>query len=161
MSHLSIIVPTYNRLERLKRVLAGLESQSYDPASFQVIVVSDGSTDGTAEFLSTASYSFDLQPVLQENQGVAVARNNGIAAADGDLLLFIDDDVVPKPELVAEHLACHQTYGEKTVVLGPMLSPPDFQMSPWVNWEQAMLVKQYNAMVNGVYEPTSRQFYNR
>ena len=159
MPLLSIIVPTYNRQERLKRVLAGLANQSVNPEDFQVIVVSDGSSDGTNEYLQGATFPFALQPILQKNQGVAAARNAGVAAAEADLLLFIDDDVVPQPELVSEHLAWHERFGPDTVVLGPMLSPPDFAMSPWVDWEQAMLVKQYDAMVQGVYEPTSRQFY--
>ena len=159
MPRLSIVIPTYNRLERLQRVLSALEAQTIEPTTFQVVVVSDGSSDGTAEFLQSASYRYALKPIMQANQGVAVARNNGVAATESELVLFIDDDVIPQPQLVAEHLGCHDTYGANTVVLGPMLSPPDYEMSPWVAWEQAMLVKQYDAMVQGVYEPTSRQFY--
>jgi GT2 family glycosyltransferase len=74
-------------------------------------------------------------------------------------VVFIDDDVVPTPALIAEHIRIHAEQAADVVVLGPMLSPPDFLMSPWVRWEQAMLMKQYDAMVAGRWRPSPRQFY--
>lgn len=159
MIKVSIVIPTYNRLARLKRVLAGLEQQTVPPGSFEVVVVSDGSTDGTDRFLSQYTGELRLVPVLQPNRGVAAARNNGFRQAGGDLIIFIDDDVVPTPALVAEHLRSHGDDIERVVVLGPMLTPPDFTLSPWVRWEQAMLEKQYRAMISGEWAPTARQFY--
>lgn len=163
MTYLSIILPTYNRLDRLQRVIAGLEKQTYPLTKFEVVVVSDGASDGTNEYLqymmANAVSPLNLQPVLQENQGVAAARNNGLKHAKGQYVLFIDDDVVPEPQLLAEHMNWHQKYGDNTVVLGPMLTPPTFAMQPWVMWEQRMLEKQYRAMLDGDWEPTARQFY--
>ena len=160
---LSIILPTYNRLARLQRVLAGLARQTSSLAEAEVIVVSDGSTDGTNEWLTDAaaasSRPLRLAPIIQANQGVAAARNAGLVRATGELVLFIDDDVAPAPQLVAEHLATHAAEGEGVIVLGPMLTPADFKMQPWVRWEQAMLVKQYTDMVAGHWAPTARQFY--
>ena len=159
MIKLSVVIPTYNRLNQLKRVLTGLEDQTCSPADFEVVVVSDGSSDGTNEFLQRAATPLQLVSVLQANQGVAAARNQGVAQAQGDLVLFIDDDVVPTPQLIAEHLRFHEAHQEDVVVLGPMLTPLDIQLSPWTQWEQDMLVKQYEAMINGSWEPTARQFY--
>lgn len=158
---LSIILPTYNRLARLQRVLSGLERQTYPLAEAEVIVISDGSSDGTNEWLAAAGphTCLRLVPILQANQGVAAARNAGLARATGDLVLFIDDDVVPAPQLIAEHLAPHAAHGDGVVVLGPMLTPPDFHMQAWVRWEQEMLAKQYADMVAGHWAPTARQFY--
>jgi len=95
----------------------------------------------------------------QENAGPAAARNRGIELATGAIVLFVDDDVVAHPHLIEQHVARHDLDGEGTVVIGPMLTPDDFTMSPWVQWEQAMLYKQYAAMERGEWEPTSRQFY--
>ncbi|MEM7118010.1 MAG: glycosyltransferase family 2 protein [Chloroflexota bacterium] len=163
MTHISVIVPTYNRLDRLQRVLAALEKQTYPLDQFEVIVVSDGASDGTNEYLTTVTETgatpLNLRPVLQENQGVAVARNNGIKQASSPLVLFVDDDVVPEPQMVQEHVNWHETHGEGVIVLGPMLTPPDFEMKPWVLWEQKMLEKQYHAMLTGIFTPTARQFY--
>ncbi len=159
MTPLSVIIPTYNRLDRLKRVLAALEQQSYPLDQVEVVVVSDGSTDGTNEYLETIETPLKVVPVVQPNRGVAAARNHGLERASGEIALFLDDDVVPTPELIAEHLRIHRQESGDVVVLGPMLSPPDFELSPWVRWEQAMLVKQYDAMSTGRWKPTPRQFY--
>ncbi|MCA9978845.1 MAG: glycosyltransferase family 2 protein, partial [Anaerolineales bacterium] len=79
MVELSVVVPTYNRLDRLKQVVEALEVQTYPHEHFEVIVVSDGSTDGTNEFLLNMETSLNLRPIIQENQGVAVVRNRGLA----------------------------------------------------------------------------------
>jgi glycosyltransferase involved in cell wall biosynthesis len=159
MSSISVIIPTYNRLDRLKRVLAGLEIQSYAINDFEVVVVSDGSSDGTDAYLRSLVTPLHLHVVTQPNQGVAVARNNGLQIITSDLVLFIDDDVVPAPWLIAEHVRTHATQADDIIVLGPMLTPGNFVMSPWVRWEQAMLTKQYDAMHAGKYAPSARQFY--
>jgi GT2 family glycosyltransferase len=155
----SVVLPTFNRLPRLRRVLAGLERQSYPLDALEVIVVSDGSTDGTHDYLRSLATSLRLRLAVQENSGPAAARNLGVAQASGDIVLFIDDDVVPEPTLLAEHLRAHRQHGDNVVVLGPMLTPADFVMLPWVRWEQAMLAKQYTAMQAGRWEPSARQFY--
>lgn len=159
MKRISVVIPTFNRLNQLKQVLTGLEKQTYPLEKFEVVVVSDGSSDGTNAFLEALETPLDLVPVFQANQGVATARNQGFKQANGELVLFIDDDVVPAPQLVAEHVQEHDAHQANIVVLGPMLSPPDFRLSPWTRWEQAMLVKQYDMMNAGAWEPTARQFY--
>ena len=163
MTRVSVIVPTYNRLDRLKRVLDGFEKQTYSLANFEMVVVSDGSSDGTDDYLRTLQTPLRLTPVFQPNQGVAVARNQGLQRATSELILFVDDDVVPTPQLIEEHLRYHDAHGPShdLVVMGPMLTPApeDFKMAPWVQWEQAMLMKQYDDMIAGRWEPTARQFY--
>jgi GT2 family glycosyltransferase len=155
----SVIIPTYNRLAQLRQVLNGLENQTCSRDDFEVLVVSDGSSDGTDEYLRTFHYAHRLRTLFQTNQGVASARNHGVAQAEADIILFIDDDVVPVPGLIEEHLCFHREYGERAVVIGPMLAPPGFKMSPWVRWEVETLAEQYRDMVAGKWQPTARQFY--
>jgi glycosyltransferase involved in cell wall biosynthesis len=155
----SIILPTYNRLDRLQRVIAAIRAQTVDHDQFELIVVSDGSQDGTDAYLAQLALPFQFTAVFQQNQGVAATRNHGLEKATGELVLFVDDDVVPSPQLLAEHLKSHAQYGGQAVVMGPMLTPPDFDMAPWVLWEQAMLEKQYRSMIEGHWQPTARQFY--
>jgi GT2 family glycosyltransferase len=156
----SVVIPTYNRLPRLRRVLEALREQvSVGDEHVEIIVISDGSEDGTDEYLASGETPVPIRFARQRNQGAAAARNHGIALARGEFVLFIDDDVVPLPGLVAEHLAVHREEGGNTVVLGPMLTPKDHNCSPWVAYEQAMLYKQYRAMRRGEWEPTARQFY--
>ncbi|MEZ4593164.1 MAG: glycosyltransferase family 2 protein [Chloroflexota bacterium] len=157
---ISLVIPTYNRLDSLKRVLSGLENQiDVSLSDFEVIVISDGATDDTNEYLTTLVTPLNLVPILQKNGGAAAARNSGIKAASGELILFLDDDVFPTPRLIAEHLDVQGKYAENVAVLGPMRTPSDFDMAPWVLWEQAMLEKQYTAMREGEWEPTARQFF--
>jgi glycosyltransferase involved in cell wall biosynthesis len=154
---LSIVLPTFNRRRRLERVLAGLDRQTVELSSFEAIVVDDGSTDDTAAWLASNSQrAYGLRHVRQQNAGPAKARNRGISAAQGELILFIDDDVEPTPELIAEHLRSHEE--PDVVVLGPLASLEHYAQ-PWVAWEQAKLEAQYASMLRGDWAPTFRQFW--
>jgi GT2 family glycosyltransferase len=159
MALISVVVPTFDRLPRLQRVLGGLAAQTVERDRFEVVVVSDGSTDGTDEYLRSGATPVPVRAISQPNSGPAVARNRGVAHSTTDLVLFLDDDVVPDPRLIEEHLRSHEALGERAVVLGPMLTPDDADLAPWVRWEQVMLTKQYDAMQRGDWEPTARQFY--
>jgi GT2 family glycosyltransferase len=155
----SVVIPTYNRVERLGRVLGALAGQSLPPDQFEVVVVSDGSTDGTDEYLNSRRAPLATVAVFQPNAGPAAARNHGVEMARAQLVLFVDDDVVAAPDLIEQHVRSHKRDEAGLVVIGPMLSPPDFTLSAWIRWEQAMLYKQYEAMERGDWEPTFRQFY--
>jgi GT2 family glycosyltransferase len=123
------------------------------------VVVSDGSSDGTDEYLRKASYPFHLVFVSQPNSGPAAARNEGTTRASGDIILFIDDDVVADPHLVSRHSEAHRALGEGGVVIGPMLTPDGVRLGRYARWEQAMLYKQYDSMSAGRFAATFRQFY--
>lgn len=144
---LSVVIPTYNRCGPVLRTLAALDHQTTTSPSgrsfdFEVIVVSDGSSDGTVEALERLDPGFPLTVVDQLNAGPSRARNAGVARATGDIVLFIDDDVVPEPECAGVHFDRHAVRDD-VVVIGPMLTPPDHDMSPWVAWEQHQLEKWY------------------
>jgi GT2 family glycosyltransferase len=153
-------MPTFNRLDRLPRVLDAIERQTLGHERYEVVVVSDGSTDGTDEYLATRSTrpGSVIRFVTQPNGGPSAARNRGIEEARGKHVVFVDDDIVADPHLLERHLAA-QLSGGSVVAMGPMLIPDDFELSPWVRWEQDVLYKQYDAMRDGHYEPTFRQFY--
>ena len=153
----SVIIPTYNRKDRLAIVLGGLDRQTAPPEAFEVVIVDDGSSDGTTEWISAQRRRYAIRGIRQANGGPARARNAAIAAAEGSLLLFIDDDIEPTPPLVAEHLASHDAEA-KIVVTGPMASLPHYRQ-PWVAWEQAKIEAQYAAMERGDWHPTYRQFW--
>lgn len=155
----SVVVPTFNRLGRLRHVIAGLEQQAYPSDAYEVVVVSDGSTDGTDAYLETLNSTMRLHWLSQANRGPAAARNAGVEKAIGEFIVFIDDDVVPEPQLLEEHARSHQEAGRDAVVLGPLLTPEGFEMAPWVRWEQEMLMKQYRALLRGDWPASARQFY--
>ena len=150
--NLSVIIPTFNRKDSLRRTLEGLERQKFPLGDFEVIVVSDGSTDGTEEWLSdyAAQSAMAVRPIFQENSGPSAARNRGIAEAKGKIIVFLDDDVEPVPEFLERH-AAHHLIDEKAVVLGPM--SPDIKNCQnellWIAWEHAKLQQTYDLFRSG------------
>lgn len=155
----SVIVPTYNRRNQLHRTLLGLAAQQLPDHRFETIVISDGSTDGTNEYLRGGATPLPVVALDQENAGPAAARNRGIQAARAELIVFVDDDIVPAPGLIAGHLSAHESQGDDLISIGPMLTPLDVELSPWVSWEQRMLEKQYDLIRSGTFEVSARQFY--
>lgn len=158
MPRVSLVVPTFNRCESLRRLLDALAGQTYPVTDFEVVVVDDGSTDGTNQMLDQLEPPYALHRLWQANCGPALARNRGVAAARGELIIFLDDDVEPLPELVAEHVAAHGDASD-LVVIGPMSPPSEWPRPVWVRWEEEMLLAQYRAMLVGEYPCTARQFY--
>jgi len=159
---LSVVIPTYNRRERLHNVLEHLDAQhTSTPAghefSFEVIAVSDGSTDGTAAMLDKYVARFELRVLDQNNGGPAAARNAGIEAARADIVVFLDDDVFPEPKWLAAHMHAHLGQDD-LVVVGPMLTPQHVPLKPWIRWEQYQLEKQYDRFREGE-SLFPRQFY--
>ena len=155
----SVVIPTYNRLGRLRHVISALEQQEFPAEEYEIVVVSDGSSDGTEDYLNGLRPEKNVRCFSQANQGPAAARNFGVDKAIGEYVVFIDDDVVAQPPLLAEHMRAHREAGREVVVFGPLLSPEDFDMAPWVRWEQEMLMKQYRALLAGLWQPSARQFY--
>lgn len=87
----SVIIPTYQRLETLPRAIDSVLSQSFN--DFELIVVDDGSSDGTAEYLKQLQEKEPrLRVIQQENHGVSAARNHAIEVANGKWLAFLDSD---------------------------------------------------------------------
>ena len=136
---ISVIIPTYNRLEVLRRTLQ-LYGQQQDMAGrFEMLVVDDGSTDGTAAFLADIgprlSYSMRWQ-VMAANSGPSVARNHAMADARGRLLFFTGDDILPSPRLLAEHLHWHdKRYPQAEVgVLGQVRWAEELSPTPFMRW---------------------------
>jgi len=102
----SVVIPTYNRRPILEKCLVALENQVLPEASavegYEVVVVDDGSTDGTVAWLQQAAFPH-VRLVEQDHQGPAAARNLGIANAKGDTIIFIDSDLVVTPDFLRAH----------------------------------------------------------
>ncbi len=98
----SIIVATYNRIGELRELVASLEAMDYPSDDFEWVVVDDGSSDGTADYIKELDTDFDIQYHFQQNQGPGAARNRAMAEARGQYFIFLDSDViVPKNYLQA------------------------------------------------------------
>jgi glycosyltransferase involved in cell wall biosynthesis len=93
---ISVIIPTFNRLELLKETVQSVRNQTF--LDFEIIVVNDGSSDGTAEWLDSQP---DLQAVHQQNIGIAASRNAGARVGRGRWFAFLDHDDLWDPEKLA------------------------------------------------------------
>jgi GT2 family glycosyltransferase len=106
--HISVVVPTYNRIDTLRYVIPALVAQDLRPDAFEVIVADSRSNDGTAEFLAEiARSSPNVRHLPGPYTGRAGARNAGIAAARAPIVLFTDADIIASPDLLSRHLARH------------------------------------------------------
>lgn len=98
MRSLSVIIPVYNVGHYIEKCLRSLENQDLDQEEYEIICVNDGSPDNSREVISGIQKEYsNIVLIDQENQGVSMARNNGIARASGKYLLFIDPDDYVEP----------------------------------------------------------------
>lgn len=105
---ISVVIPTYNKVGLLEQTLTALAAQNlHDEVAWEIVVVNDGSSDGTADFLADLAASGAMPLTVVDpggNVGRARARNLGAGAAKGEWILFLDDDIVAPVGLVQAHL---------------------------------------------------------
>ncbi len=116
----SVLIPTFNRRRILSLTLDALENQQGGGPGFEVIVVDDGSSDGTAEMLRERARSFrvPLLALSQPNRKQGAARNLGAREARGRHLVFLGDDTVPQPDFLAQHRLARDDDDHRRVVIG-------------------------------------------
>jgi GT2 family glycosyltransferase len=108
MLDVSIVVPTYNRLDTLQHVMPTLLAQDVSRDRYEVLICDSRSTDGTAEYLArVAAEHPNVRHLPGGYSGRAAARNAGIEAARGEVVLFNDSDILASPDLLSHHLRRH------------------------------------------------------
>jgi len=118
---ISIIIPSYNGKDKVIRLLHSLEQQTF--LSFEVIVILDGSTDGSVEAINSIAWNvFPLKIIEQKNNGRASARNTGVIHVTTELLLFFDDDMMPTATCVGEFISFHSKH-KNVIALGQIIEP--------------------------------------
>jgi glycosyltransferase involved in cell wall biosynthesis len=134
--YLSVVIPTYNRLDMLLRVLDALEGQENAP-EFEIIVIDDGSKDETASVIGArAARSERLLFRSQPNGGPGRARNHGVSLASGRIVVFIGDDTVPEPRFLTEHARIHRESNDDPLVacLGYTGWPPAERVTAFMDY---------------------------
>jgi glycosyltransferase involved in cell wall biosynthesis len=132
---LSVVLTAFNRHDMLGQVLDGFAEQTAPRNEFEVIVVDDGSKQPLKELVESYASRMDIRYIYQENSGLAAARNTGIQAVRGEIVLFHDDDDLPHPDLIAEHIKSHRQYPDETVaVLGHLDWHPSIKVTPLMHY---------------------------
>lgn len=137
MKKLTVIIPTYNRKGILKKCLNALFNQAYPQSDYEIIVIDDGSTDGTEELVKSlrSDSSCVLRYFRQEHRGPAATRNVGIENANGKIILFIGDDIIATSTLLEEHSKWHRQYPDYNIaVLGYVTWAPEITVTPFMEW---------------------------
>lgn len=119
--NIEVLIPTYNNLHELQECIAGLQQQQYK--SFRAIVCIDGSTDGSKEWLEAIAAEVAFPLLILEhpdgkNHGRNPTRNLALPHLQAQYLCFLDSDVVPSPQLLAEHLRLLQQHDDRGVSVG-------------------------------------------
>jgi len=140
---LSVIISTYNQVQRLRSCLESLNRQTQPVGAWEVVVVVDGApngvTDGTHEMLAGLDTPYRMTVCQQDHLGTGSALNRGVDAASGRYCLFLSDDVVTKPELVREHIYAQQV-NQGVVCQGPI----NLTSAPTADWYAREYVEQWN-----------------
>jgi len=142
---------TYNRAALLERVLDACFEQTVAPDAYEIVLVNDGSSDGTHAIIGRAIARHEqakqagiampgFTVIDQANAGLAKGRNVGISRAQGERIIFIDDDVLPLPNFVEEHLAAQDAYARshrdtaEVIVRGGAINVESFDDLPLPIW---------------------------
>lgn len=163
---LSVIIPTRNRTDELKRTVAVLLEQSAGlRVGAEIIIVDDGSD--LAEREEFARYLGEIGPAAggvcclqQAPHGPAAARNQGLLSAKGEIVLFLGDDIRPCPGLLETHIAAHrERYPEEPIaVLGLADLAPEFRDAPFARWWRRRNFR-YDALLSGRRKPDIGFFF--
>ena len=135
---ISIVIATFNRCDTLKITLEKFAAVNTQVDSFEVIVVDDGSNDGTMEMVEylTTSLPYILRSFHHENRGPGFTQNRGIKEAKCNLVVLIADDIWPTEQFIDQHLKTHYEYPDENIaVLGKVVQsqelPPTVMNKYW------------------------------
>ncbi|MDP4550834.1 glycosyltransferase family A protein [Alkalihalobacillus macyae] len=138
---ISVIIPTYNKYPQNLLTLFSLENQQFDLSKVEVIMVDDGSTDQTSQILKNNNFPFDFKYIKNvKNIGRPAARNIGIRASSGSILIFLDAEILVQPDFLSIHSHYHKSQ-HNTVVTGVLF-----------------IKKLYSALIPGFSDSQLEQF---
>ena len=159
MIDLSVVVPTYNRAWLLDGCLRALVAQVELEAELEVVVVDDGSSDGTQAVLEHYASLLPLRFERQPNRGQPAALNRGIELARGRICLFLDDDVIAGPRLLAEHVRAQREH-DGAIALGNLSLQLPERAGGLARYVGRWWAGQFGDFERGVRAPTFRSCYS-
>ena len=153
---ISVVLPTHNNAQILPDCLRRILSQTLPKEEYEVIVIDDGSMDGTVgvlrEIRGIRVQSFD------KNSGPSAARNAGILAAKAPIIVFIQDDILVKPDFLEQHLSFHEERSDvASVLVGNTRFDPAVAQTPFMQWWEG---KQFGFPIGGIGEVGGISYLN-
>jgi glycosyltransferase involved in cell wall biosynthesis len=127
----TVVIPTYNRLDTLRHVIPSLLRQDVRGDRYEIVVADSNSNDGTADYLAEIAREYPrVRHLPGPYTGRAMARNAGISAARGGIVMFTDADIIASPDLLSRHLAHHDRRDDVAVV------GKELQVSSYADYER-------------------------
>lgn len=135
----TIIIPTFNRWEALQETLRALARVDYPASSWEVIVIDDGSNDETEESIRKwiEDAAINVRYLRQPNAGPAAARNRGAGEGLGKTLIFIDNDIIVKPDFVRAHVDA-VAGNSGCWVMGRVVHPPELRRTAFGRYRESV-----------------------
>ncbi len=145
----SVIIPTYNGADKIKKILQSLERQTFQ--NFEIIVGVDGSTDNTKEILENQKYFSSERLIVfeQENKGRAVIRDNAAKKAQSNLLVFFDDDMIPEEDSIEKHYK-HHLINKNSILGGNQLDKYEGKIPDFLKFKEYLSKKWMSIYGNKV-----------
>ncbi|MEJ5167147.1 MAG: glycosyltransferase family 2 protein, partial [Thermoanaerobaculia bacterium] len=129
----SIIIPTKNRFDTLKEVIESIKNQKEAP-SFELIIIDDGSEDGTPEFLKNLKLEFPFYFESIKPSGPARARNIGIEKAKGKAILFFGDDTILQKRCLYYHFIRQKENNFSFAIIGRTFWHKSLKVTPFMDY---------------------------
>jgi len=136
-STICVVIPTFNRKNILGKCLEAYFQQIYPLDKIEITIVDDGSSDGTELLIQEIKKESPIEIIYykQKNLGVAKARNRGIKNSKNKIILLSDDDILPTPNLIFEHMKWHNLHpAEEEAILGYITWPPEVEIDDFRFW---------------------------
>lgn len=156
---LDLVIPTRDRPTQLAATLEALRHQTCD--QFRIIVVDDGSATRAENLVPNPTRRALPIRFVRNNESVGpgASRNRGAETSTARYVVFMDDDCIADPELIARHRSALGAANGPAVSLGPILSPPGQRLPAWTHWDADRLGREYARLARGEVSPGWRHFY--
>lgn len=150
----SVIVPTYNGAHKLGGIFESLQNQLFK--DFELIIVIDGSTDNTLEVINKYKNNFDkIKIITRPNGGRSKVRNTGAKNADGDLLIYFDDDIRPDPECIKVHIEHHLIH-QDSILTGIIKEVYDVHAVDSLKYKSDLILKWTAPLLSNQEKPLKK-----
>lgn len=131
---ISVIISTYNRCDVLGRAISSILAQETDTPPFELIVVDNNSTDDTQQVVNSfLAKDARVRYIFEKRQGLSYGRNAGLSAAEGQFIIYTDDDVVVTPNWVRKFHEAFLRYPEASFLGGKVLPIWEADPEPWLD----------------------------
>lgn len=151
MVNLSVITATFNRQQKLQEIVKTLSRQTIPAEEYEVIVVDDGSPQKIVIPDDCRPKNFNLIR-FEKNQERSIARSTGVQTATGDILVFVDDDLILQPDFLEHHLRAQKEW-ENLLGIGKIILPPERLAEPGIRFRQELEMNEIPAQRGLVEKP--------